>query len=132
MTQRIILITLFIYAIFIVIISCESESNDPRNSYTGTYDCQVVYNNFSDPENIISDSTYNDTLVVSKAEDPSMLLISGGFDGTVRMDFSNSTFVGVSYLRVSGNFDSGNIYLYHFLTPVALINWTFTGSKISE
>lgn len=107
----------------------DSLKYDYRNKYIGDYACEVIYHETTiGPGGVITtqDTTYHDTITVSKHAQFDMLNIS--HIPEVTYDPKKSNFVGS---RTTVTFKGDNIDAYYYQTPIALINWTYRGVKIN-
>lgn len=104
----------------------DSLKYDYRDSYTGLYECEVHYNDYySTPQ---FDTTYHDTLEISKDEIFTGLQIDPGITASVEFDFKSLTFNGY---HTDGKFhDEDSVYYFYYGTPIALYTWVFNGKKI--
>jgi len=106
----------------------DSLKYDFRNMFTGIYACEVIYRWATlDSNGVIHghDTTYSDTLTVSKHAQFNMLKISNLPD--VKYYARPSKFIG---FRTTVTFTGDTIDAYYYQTPLALYNWTFKGIKI--
>jgi hypothetical protein len=108
----------------------DSLKYDYRNTYIGNYKCEVIYRwATQDSAGVYHchDTTYNDTLSVSKHTQFDMMQISNIPD--VKYYPNQSAFFG---FHTTATFTSDSVDLYFFLTPVALYNWTYKGKKLNK
>jgi len=135
MKQRIIILIYIVISILTCQWCNENDSIDPRDTFCGSYRCEVFYENHLEPGHPLykPDSIYYTTLVVSKYDtsSPSILQISGEICVKINLDFTNLTFKGADFegQRLGGKFFSDSIYLTTYMTPAALISLTYEGKK---
>ncbi len=135
MKHRVIIIVFLICCIFFLPSCNENESNDPRDPFIGSYNCKVTYENHLEPGHFLykPDTIYFTTLIVSKHEIASFLEITGGTHVQIEINFHDFTFNGADYpgQRLWGRFLDDSIFMNTFMTPAALISWTYEGKKIN-
>jgi hypothetical protein len=108
----------------------DSLKYDYRNAYIGNYDCEVIYrwvNIDSGGVYHYYDTTYQDTVLVSKHKQFNMLKIENIPDLTYYPKYSG--FMGY---HTDVTFTNDSLDLYFFLTPVGFFNWTYKGRKLNK
>ena len=106
----------------------DSLKYDYRNPWVGSYDCEVVYRYvIPDSGGVFHgyDTTYRDTLAVSKHSAFNMLSIPNMPDVTYYPAFSG--FMGY---HTTVRFSNDSIDLYFYMTPVGLFNYTYKGRRM--
>ena len=128
-----------IYSLFLLIFCTLAYDNenlafDPRDQFLVSYYCEVFYRNTLDPDHPMyaRDFTYHTTLDISKCDSSTILQISGEINTKIQWDPTSYSFIGADFAgqRLSGRFFSDSIYVYSYLTPAAIISWTYYGKKI--
>lgn len=104
----------------------DSLKYDYRNPYLGLYKCKVKYCDYNSYDTVYC-TIGKDTLLVSKEDvhtDFTQLYTS-----VARVDFNFKT-LSFSGYHTCGYFYGDSIYVYTYLTPIALYTYEYWGSKI--
>ena len=105
--------------------------NDYRNAFVGLYKCDVTACSVNTDTWIQTCNEYIDTIEIAKHEDFSVLQTIGRPYARFQFKLSDSSFTGYRGNRVYGRFFTNGIYLYSYVSPVALSSSTYRGVKIN-